>query len=92
MALPMVCSKGVATKIRARGPMTESEAYEGASAKSGRAGTTGPMLKSYETWGCRRGVFGESGGCSAPPGTPGGDVWGSAEEHTCETRLSSSPT
>ena len=34
-----------------------SEAYEGASVKSGRAGTMGLMLKSHETWRCRRGYL-----------------------------------
>ena len=40
---------GVATKIWARGTPTGSEAYGGASAMSGRAGTIRLMLKSYET-------------------------------------------
>ena len=47
--------RGVATKKNwERGPATGSESYEGASARSGMAGTIGLMLESYETWGCRR--------------------------------------
>ena len=46
--------------------------YEGASARSRRADTVGLMLKSFETWGCRRGHL--AMWCSAPPGTPGGSA------------------
>ena len=50
----------------------ESEAYEGASARSGRAGTI-RTLKSYETGDAEEGIW-RAGGCPALPGTPSGDA------------------
>ena len=44
-------------KILGLGSATGNKACEGASARSGRAGTIGLMLKSYETWGCCRGYL-----------------------------------
>ena len=56
-------------KFEQRGQAARSEAYEGASARSGRAGTIGLMLKFCETWG-RRTPFGESGGGQLPQASP----------------------
>ena len=61
--------RDVAAKFLAWGPAAGSEAYDWASAKPGRAGIIGLMLKSYETWGCQRGYL-ASLGCPAPLGTP----------------------
>ena len=51
---------------------TGSEAYQGDSARSGRAGTKGPKLKTYETWGAEERIR-RTSGCPAPPGIPGDD-------------------
>ena len=39
----------------------------------GLGGSIGLMLKSYKTWGCRRGYL-ASLGVPGSPGTPGGDA------------------
>ena len=42
------------------------------SARFGRAGTIGLLLKSDETWGCLEEAFWRTWGCPAPLDTPGG--------------------
>ena len=61
LCLEMCDRQGRCHKNLARAPARGSEAYEGASARSGGAGTIGLMLKSYETWGCRKGYVASLG-------------------------------
>ena len=65
------CTRGIATKFWARVPAAAREPYDGASARSGRAGTIGLMLKSWETWGCWRGYLADLG----MPGSPRHSRW-----------------
>ena len=58
-------------KFERMGPATGSEAYEGANARSGRAGTIGLMIKSYKTRaGVPKRIFGDLGGAQLPQAPP----------------------
>ena len=65
--------RGAITKKERGGPAIGSEAYEEASARSGRSSTIGIMLKSYEPGGAEEGIW-PAWGRPATPGTPGGDA------------------
>ena len=59
--------------------MAGKEAYEGASARSGRADTITLILKSCETWGAEEGIWRARTLLrisQAPPGTSGGEAPG----------------